>query len=255
MQVALSHEELEEERGHVESPARVAVGQDSAEHRLVALASGEVLLVGSFVVGVTGRNHHAFDPGVHHLGEKRADRFAVDAFEHGRIGGYAETGPDCLADCFKGNLVPTFLTDRQIVMLLLAIHVDGERKVLARFEKMQLLLEQERIRAHVDVLPAGHQALDNLLYAGMHQRFAAGDGDCGYAALFDGAEALFGRKFAFENMTGILDLPAAGAREIAAVERLQHEHQRVAFAALQLLLEHIAGNGPHLRRGNRHIFI
>ena len=158
-----------------------------------------------------------------------------------------------LADGFERDLVPAFLTDRKIVMLLLAIHVDGEGEVLARLEKVQLLFQQQRVGAHVDVLLARHQALDDLLDARMHQRFAAGDGDRGHAALVDRAEALFGRQFALQNMAGILDLPAAGARQIAAIERLQHEHQRVAFAALQLLLEDIAGDGPHLRRGNRHI--
>src|ERR1017187_7000587 len=53
-------------------------------------------------------------------------------------------------------------------------------------------------------------------------------------------------------MTRILNLSAAGAGQIAAIERLQHEHQGVALAALQLLLQDVAGDGPHLRRGNGH---
>jgi len=251
--VAFPHEELEKERGHVELPARVAVGEDFAEHRLVARASREVLLVGRLVVGVARRDHHAFHPGIHHLREKGADGSAIDAFEYGRVGGDAEAQLDRLANGGERDLVAAFLAHGQIVMLLLAIHVDRKGEVLAGLEKVQLLLEQQRVRAQVDVLFAGHQTTDDLVDARVHQRFSARDGDGGHAALFHGAEALFGRQLTLQNMTGILDLPAAGARQVAAIERLQHEHQRVALAALQLLLEDITGDGPHLRRGNGHI--
>ena len=138
-------------------------------------------------------------------------------------------------------------------MLFLAIHVDGECQVLAGLEEVQLFFEQESVGAQVNVLPAGHQTTDDLVDERVHERFPAGDGDGGHAALFHGAEALFRRQLALEDMTRILNLSAAGAGQIAAIERLQHEHQGVALAALQLLLEDVAGDGPHLRRGNWHI--
>ena len=49
---------------------------------------------------------------------------------------------------------------------------------------------------------------------------------------------------------GVLDLAAAGAGQVAAEERLEHQHERVALAARELLLQDVAGDRPHLR--NRH---
>ena len=51
-QMAAAHQELEKQRRHIEAPARVAVGEDLAEHRRAVLAAGEVLLVGRLVVRV-----------------------------------------------------------------------------------------------------------------------------------------------------------------------------------------------------------
>ena len=146
---------------------------------------------------------------------------------------------------------PSLHTDRSWCSFSPSMWTEKVRYLLG-CEKVQLLLEQQRVRAHVDVLLARHQAAHDLVDARVHQRFAAGNGHRRHAALIHRAEALFRRQFALENVTGILDLSAAGARQVAAIERLQHEHQRVALAPFQLLLEHVAGDGPHLRRGNRH---
>ncbi len=87
---------------------------------------------------------------------------------------------------------------------------------------------------------------DDLVDFGMHERLAAGDGDHGRAAFVDRAEALLGREVLLEHMRGILDFAAAGAGQVAAKQRLQHEHQRVALAPLQALLEDIRRDRPHL---------
>ena len=55
----------------------------------------------------------------------------------------------------------------------------------------------------------------------------------GRAALIDRAEALLGREVLLQNVGRILDLAAAGAGQVAAEQRLQHQHQRVALAALR----------------------
>ncbi len=174
------------------------------------------MLIRGLVVGVARRDHHALHAGVHHLVEKLTDGFAVHAFKHGGIRGHAETCLDRRANRVERDFVTALLAHRQIVMRLLAIHVDRKGEVPARLEKVQLLLEQQGVRAHVDVLLAGHQAADDLVDARVHQRFPARDGDRGHAALIHRAEALFGRQFALENMTGILDLSAAGCSDRAA---------------------------------------
>ena len=58
-----------------------------------------------------------------------------------------------------------------------------------------------------------------------------------------------------EHVFGILDFAAAGASKVAAKERLQHKHQRVVLAALDLLPEDVGGDRPHLGNWNCHNFV
>src|SRR6202035_967702 len=92
----------------------------------------------------------------------------------------------------------------------------------------------------------GHQAFDDLRNLRMHQRFAAGNADHGRAALIYRAETFFRAELLFEDVSGILDLAASGARKIAAEQRFQHQYQRIAPASGELLLQHVARDGPHL---------
>ncbi len=80
----------------------------------------------------------------------------------------------------------------------------------------------------------------------MHQRLAAGNGNHRRAAFIDGLEALFPRQFLLQNMRRVLDLAAAGAGQIAAEERLQHQHERIALAPFQLLFQDVRCNRPRL---------
>src|SRR5664280_1000195 len=86
----------------------------------------------------------------------------------------------------------------------------------------------------------------------MHQRLAAGDGHHRRTALVHRAETFLGREVLLEHVRGILDLAASGASQIAAEERLQHQHQRIALAALDLLLQDVRSDRPHLRNRNTH---
>ncbi len=64
--------------------------------------------------------------------------------------------------------------------------------------------------------------------------------DHGRAALFNGGEALLGRELLFEDVRRILHLAAAGAGQVAAEERLEHQHKRIALVAGEALLEHVS---------------
>ena len=131
-------------------------------------------------------------------------------------------------------------------MFALAVHVNAERQILAGLEQIQLFLQQQRVRAQIDVFLARDQALDDLVDLRVHQRFAAGDGNHRRAAFVDGFEAFFRAQFLLQNMGGILNLAAAGARQIAAEKRLKHQHKRIALAPRNLLLQHVRGDRPHL---------
>jgi hypothetical protein len=61
-----------------------------------------------------------------------------------------------------------------------------------------------------------------------------------------------GRQALLQNVGGILDLAAAGAGQIAAEQRLEHQYERILLATGKLLPQHISRDGPHLRDGYWH---
>ena len=65
----------------------------------------------------------------------------------------------------------------------------------------------------------------------VQQRLAAGDRHHRRAALVDRLHALGDRQALVQDLGRIVDLAAAGAGQVAAEQRLQHQHQRVALAA------------------------
>src|SRR6202020_2694131 len=86
----------------------------------------------------------------------------------------------------------------------------------------------------------------------MEQRLSAGDRDHRGAALLYRLEALLGRKILLQDVRGVLDLSAAGACQIAAEQRLKHQHERISLPAHQLLLQNISCNRPGLRDWDCH---
>ena len=137
-------------------------------------------------------------------------------------------------------------------MLALSVHVNGEGEVLAGLEQVQLFLQQERVGAEINVFLARDQAFDDLSDLRVHERLATGNAHQRNAAFFDCLEALLGREILLEDVRRVLDLAASGASQVAAEERLQHEDEWVALTSLQLLLQDVRSDGPHLRHGYCH---
>ena len=135
---------------------------------------------------------------------------------------------------------------------LLTVDVNGEAQVLAGLEEVQLFFQQQGVGAEINIFLARDQAFDNFVDLGMHQRLAAGDGDHGGAAFIHGFEAVFRGKIGFQDVGGILDLAASGAGQIAAEQRLEHEHERIALASGQFLAQDIGSHRPHLGYRNCH---
>src|ERR1035437_1811257 len=138
------------------------------------------------------------------------------------------------------------------MVLALPIHMHREREVLARRKQVQLLLQQQRIRAHVNVLFPRHQSRHDLRHLRMQQRLAARNRNHRRAALLSRLEAFLRRELRLQNVRGILDLAASGARQVAAEQRLQHQHQGILLAPFQLLLQHVSCDGPCLRDRHCH---
>src|SRR5262249_41961737 len=112
-------------------------------------------------------------------------------------------------------------------------------------EQVQLLLQQEGIGAQRDELLALNDALDDRADLLVNQRLAARNRHHGGAAFVDGRKALLDRHAPVEDFCRLVDLAAAGAGEIAAEQRLEHQDERIALAPEQLLLEQI-GAEAHL---------
>ncbi len=199
----------------VELPTRFAIRQNCPEQAPRAGPPEEVLLVGRLVVGVSGGEHHPFDSQLHHFVEEPADTLRIGAVEQSCVRCDSEALFYCFSDSLDSQLVATLTANGKIVMLFLPVHVHGEGQVLAGLEKMKLFFQEQRVGAEIDVLLPRHQALDDLLDLRVHQR-------------------------------RILNFAASRACQVAAEQRLQHQHERVAFSPLQLLLEDVRGNRPHL---------
>jgi hypothetical protein len=138
-------------------------------------------------------------------------------------------------------------------MLLDAVEVHGEEQIRRGLEQVQLLLQQERIGAQRDELLARDDAFDDLADIAVDQRLAAGNRHHRRAAFIDGIEALLYRQTPIQDRVRIVDLAAAEAGEIAAEQGLQHQHQRVAFAPAELLLEQICANAHFLQKRKPHV--
>ena len=126
----------------------------------------------------------------------------------------------------------------------------GEERV--RLEQIDLFFEQQRVGTEIDEFLAGDDALDDLLDLAVEQRLAAGDDDDRRAAFIDRLEAFRDAEALIEDRVGIIDLAAAGARQVAAKQRLEHEHQRVASASRQLLADDVGADARLLQEGYRH---
>ena len=93
---------------------------------------------------------------------------------------------------------------------------------------------------------------DDLADLLVDQRLAARDRHHGGAAFVDRFETFGDRHAPVEDGVGIIDLAAARAGEIAAEQRLQHQHERIALAPEDALLEQIGAEAHLLEERYRH---
>ena len=211
-----------------------------------------MFLVWGFLVRVAGGEHHALDAQVHHFVEEGAHRLRIGAIEQRGVGGDAETALEGFFDASHGEVISTFAAHGEIMFFAAAVEVYAEGEIFAGLEEINFLFQQQRVGAEIDVFLAGDQALDDLGDPGMHERLAAGDGNHGRATLIHSAEAFLGRELFLEDVGGILDLAASGASQVAAKQRLQHEHERILLAPRKFLAQYVRRDRPHLRHGYGH---
>jgi hypothetical protein len=211
-----------------------------------------MLLVGRRRVGIAGRDHHALDAEAHGLVEEGPHALGVGAVEEGRVGRDAKSPCHRRLDRAHGLVEGARPADRRVVLGLEPVEVHAEGEVAARREQAELLLEQERVRAQVDVPAPLDEARDQAVDLRVQEGLAARDAHDRGAALVGGAQAGLDRELRAQHVRRVLDLPAAGAGEVAAVEGLEHQHEREARLAAQPPAQQIGRHRPHLRERDAH---
>jgi len=239
-------EEFEKIRGEIEFPRLLPIPEDLLKEFFCPVAAEKMLLIGGFLIAVARREHHALDFEFHHFIEKFPDSVGISAFEKGGVGGDAESTCDRLLDSLKGDFVGSVAADGSVVFRFETVHVNAEGEVFGRFEEIDFPLEEEGVRAEVNVFFACDKALDDLVDFRMDQRFATGDRDHGGSAFLGGGPTLLGGQPFIENVIRVLDLAAARTSEIATEEGLEHEDEWVSLVAAQFLPENIRGDRPSL---------
>src|SRR6185295_12981456 len=87
----------------------------------------------------------------------------------------------------------------------------------------------------------------------VNQRLATGDRHHRRAAFVGRVPAFLRRHAAVEDRVGVVDLAATDASEVAPEQRFQHQHQRIALPAKQLLLDQIAADTQFLEKRYCHV--
>ena len=192
-----------------------------------------MFLIGGALIGIAGADRH-LDIEAGHQVEEGGHALGIGVVEHGAVHLHTEAARLGQMDRFDSNVIGAGLIDGLVVRLLIAIEVDRPGEEGMRLVFVDLLFQQQGVGAQNDELLAVEIAAHDLGHVAMEQWLAAGDGDGGGAAFLDGVHALLHRQAAVEDGVGIVDLAAAGAGEIAAQQRFQHQHQRI-FSALELV--------------------
>src|ERR1700733_1123710 len=132
------------------------VGQDGAEKPAGASAAKKMLLVRRLVIGVARRDDDAFHAQRHYLVKESTHAVRIGAIEERGIRRNTEATLDRLAYSLHRLVVTALAANGKVVVLALAIEMDGEGKVLAGFEEADLFLEQQSIGAEIDILLPRH---------------------------------------------------------------------------------------------------
>ena len=151
-----------------------------------------------------------------------------------------------------GAIKRAVLAHRAVMHLAIAVQMHVPREIWVRLILLELLLQQQRVRAQIDELLPLQDAADDLRHLLVQQRLATGDRHHRRPALIDRIQRVLHRQPLVQDRRRIIDLPAPAASQIAPEQRLQHQNQRIALPAGNMLLDHIGAYTKHLFQGNRH---
>jgi hypothetical protein len=155
-------------------------------------------------------------------------------------------------DGSHGTIVDAVLANRAIVILAVAVEMDRPAKIRARLELVNFLLEQQSICAEIDESLFSNHAPCDLVYFAMQQGLATCDDDHRRPAFVGRRDAFIDAEALVEDCVRIVDLAATGTCEIAAEQRLEHQDERVAAHAFDVLGDHVGADPNRLAQRNRH---
>ena len=206
--------------------------EDRAEQLLRLAAAQEHVLARRVLVAVARRHHDALDAERVREVEEIRHVLRILARIQRAVRRDAEPTRARSLDRGHGSIERAVAAHGSVVTILVAVQVHRERQVRRRRVLIELLLEQQRVRAQIHEFLASDDACDDLRHLFVNQRLAAGNRDDGRAALVDGVERVFDRHALAQDLVGVIDLAATRASEIALEQRLEHQHERIAFVAL-----------------------
>ena len=246
-------QEIEKQARLIECPAapRIAL-EDFAEQFLGAAPIEEMLLIRRPFIGIARRHRYAVDPDLHDVVEEAGDALRVGSIEQGRVDVDPKSARLCQLDRRDGTVINPALAHRAVVVLAIAVEVDRPGKIGARLEQFDLLFEQQRIRAQIDELLLGDHAPGDLVDLTVQQGFATRDDDHWRAAFFRRLDTLVDAEALIEDCVRVIDLAATGAGEVAAEQRLEHQDQRIAPDALEVLSDNVGADPNRLAQRNWH---
>ena len=236
-------EEVEEQGGVRQVPLLTLAEREDLAEQVFGVAPGkEMLLIRRALIGIAGRDRHAdakllgeIEEFGDVLGRMAVEDRAVDVDGEALGLGGLDRGDSLVEAAIHAH--------RLVVMVFDAVEMHRKEQIGRRFEQMQLLLKQQRIGAKRNEFLARHDPFDDRADLFVDEGLAAGNGDHRRAALVDRVETFLHRKALVQNRIGIIDLAATDAGQIAAEQRFQHEHERVAFAAGEPLLQYVGADG------------
>src|SRR6185312_2997198 len=249
----VARQEIEEERGLVERPARTplaATPENLAEELFARAASEEDVLSRRVLIAVAGGDRDPLDAERLCHVEEVGDLLRLLVLKQGAVDGAAEALGTRELDRRDRLVEHPLLTDRLVVPLAVAVEVHGEREIGRGLVLVDVLGEQDGVGAEVDEALARDDPGHDLRHLLVDERLTSGDGHHRRPALIDGVQRVFHGDPLLQGLFRIVDLAAAGAGEVALEQRLEHEHQWIALLPAQLLADDVARDAVLLNQWN-----
>ncbi len=238
----------------VEAPLVPPLVGEGFLEQLAGLGDPEkVLLIGRLLVRVRRRDHHRVHAEiVVEEVEDVANRLRRVGVEERRVRRHPKAPCLRLTDRRHSRVEDARPVDCRVVPIAQAVQVHDPGEIVRRAEAVEAPAQEHGVGAQVDVDLAAYERPDHALDVGMEQWLAAGDGHHGRAALRYGLEHVLHRKALAQDFGRMLDLPAAGARQVAREERLDLDDEGVVLGLLQAVPNQVGTDTDVLTERDRH---